>query len=314
MFKDTKSKIDTVVSEALKYHIENGLPLTENIFRVGSESYYDLFNEARKLKAKDILSEVDIKILEDSDIGLFEEYKGEMVPLDSIMSSEELPGKFYTLVTALSDIFEVNDLDKESVVLFGSSYLAINGFRDVNDLDIACNGEFIDIIKTLDINIIEKTDAEVVVGTEDGNMSFIDIRALPLNPFEFRDGNIDDFNIISKEGYLKMKEFDDNKDDLKFFEAKYHGKEVSLGKPKRGGVKKFFVYVKDHKTGNIKKVSFGDTSGLSAKINNPEARKSFVARHKCDQAKDKTKASYWSCRLPYYAKNLGISGGGQFFW
>ena len=44
-----------------------------------------------------------------------------------------------------------------------------------------------------------------------------------------------------------------------------------------------------------------------AKINNPKARKAFAARHKCSQKKDRTKASYWSCRLPRYAKQLGLS-------
>lgn len=86
-----------------------------------------------------------------------------------------------------------------------------------------------------------------------------------------------------------------------------------LNKPKRGGNKKYYVYVKNDK-GNIIKVEFGDTSGLTAKINDPEARKSFVARHKCSQKNDKTKPGYWACRLPKYAKALGLSGGGNFFW
>jgi len=99
--------------------------------------------------------------------------------------------------------------------------------------------------------------------------------------------------------------------DIPLLEA---DKDVELNKPKRGGPKKFYVYVKDPSTGNVKKVTFGDTSGLKAKLDNPEARKSFVARHKCDQKKDKTKPGYWACRLPYYAKELGLSGGGSFFW
>jgi hypothetical protein len=88
---------------------------------------------------------------------------------------------------------------------------------------------------------------------------------------------------------------------------------VELNKPKRGGSKKYYVYVKNAK-GNVIKVSFGDTTGLTAKINDPQARKSFVARHNCDQKNDKTKAGYWACRLPKYAKALGLSGGGNFFW
>jgi hypothetical protein len=88
---------------------------------------------------------------------------------------------------------------------------------------------------------------------------------------------------------------------------------VQLGKPKRGGAKKFYVYVKNDK-GNVIKVSFGDTSGLKAKIDDPEARKNFASRHDCANKKDKTKAGYWSCNLPRYAKQLGLSGGGNFFW
>jgi hypothetical protein len=85
-----------------------------------------------------------------------------------------------------------------------------------------------------------------------------------------------------------------------------------LNKPKRGGPKKFYVFVRDGD--KIKKVTWGDTTGLSVKLKNPEARKSFAARHRCDQQKDKTKAAYWACNLPRYAKSLGMSGGGNFYW
>ena len=91
-------------------------------------------------------------------------------------------------------------------------------------------------------------------------------------------------------------------------------KDVELNKPKVGGPKKYYVYVKDPSTGNVKKVTFGDTSGLKVKLDDKEARKSFAARHNCDQQKDRTKAGYWSCNLPRYAKQLGLSGGGNFFW
>ena len=96
-------------------------------------------------------------------------------------------------------------------------------------------------------------------------------------------------------------------------EAQYHGKDVELGKPKRGGAKKYYVYVKNDK-GNVIKVQFGDTSGLKEKIGDPAARKSFVARHQCHLKKDKTTPGYWSCRLPFFSKSLGLSGGGAFFW
>ena len=77
-------------------------------------------------------------------------------------------------------------------------------------------------------------------------------------------------------------------------EAEYQGKKVKLNDPIRGGSKKFYVYVKNEK-GNVIKVSFGDTTGLSIKRDDPARRKSFRARHNCDTAKDKTTARYWSC-------------------
>lgn len=82
-------------------------------------------------------------------------------------------------------------------------------------------------------------------------------------------------------------------------EAEYKGKKVELNKPKRGGSKKFYVYVKDPKTGNVKKVSFGSKE-MPLNIADPEARKSFVARHKCKEKKDKTSAGYWACRIGRY--------------
>jgi hypothetical protein len=78
-------------------------------------------------------------------------------------------------------------------------------------------------------------------------------------------------------------------------EAKYQGRSVPLGKPMRGDVKKFKVYVRDPKTGNIKKVNFGDPN-MKIKKSNPKRRKSFRARHNCDNPGPRTKARYWSCR------------------
>ena len=78
-------------------------------------------------------------------------------------------------------------------------------------------------------------------------------------------------------------------------EAKYHGKTVSLNKPTRGDVKKSKVYVRDPQTGNIVKVNFGDPN-MKIKKSIPARRRSFRARHKCSQKKDKTSAGYWSCK------------------
>jgi hypothetical protein len=97
-------------------------------------------------------------------------------------------------------------------------------------------------------------------------------------------------------------------------EAKYQGKEVALGKPKRGGSKKFYVYVMNPKTKKVKKVSFGGTTGLTAKINDSAARTNFAKRHNCAEKKDKTKPGYWACRLPRYASLLGLKGSYSGFW
>jgi hypothetical protein len=90
-------------------------------------------------------------------------------------------------------------------------------------------------------------------------------------------------------------------------EAEYQGREVELGQVKRGGNKKFYVYVRDPQTKNVKKVSFGDTTGLSIKTKDPDRRRSFRARHNCDNPGPKTKARYWSCRMwsgPDAVKNM----------
>lgn len=99
--------------------------------------------------------------------------------------------------------------------------------------------------------------------------------------------------------------------------SEYRGRKVDLNKPMRSsGPKKYKVYVRDPKTKNVRVVHFGDAKGgLKAKISDPKARSSFSKRHGCEtRHKDKTKPGYWSCRLPRYAKSLGLSGGGNFYW
>ena len=102
--------------------------------------------------------------------------------------------------------------------------------------------------------------------------------------------------------YIEDASYDDGTiaEDVEFWddtlvEAEYQGRKVTLNKPTRGDVKKFKVYVKDPKTGNVKKVNFGDPN-MKIRKSNPKARKSFRARHNCDNPGPKTKARYWSCR------------------
>ena len=91
----------------------------------------------------------------------------------------------------------------------------------------------------------------------------------------------------------------------------YQGKKVKLNKPKRGGSKKFYVYVKNPKTGKVKKISFG-AKGMSVGLKDPKRRKSFAARHQCEKKKDKTKAGYWACRIGRYPHLFG--GKSKYTW
>lgn len=191
-----EGKSNVLLSEGLKYHVQEGRMLIHNIYRPLSPNYMALFREARTLYNEGLLSVVedDADLLE-SNIGEYGIYEGIKVPLDYPISLDEL-----------IELHESQEID----------------------------------------------------------------------------------------------------------EAEFKGKKVAIGKPKRGGSKKFYVYVKDGD--KVKKVSFGDTTGLRAKLNDPKARQAFAARHDCKNKKDRTKASYWSCRLPRYAKLLGFKTTFSGYW
>lgn len=178
-------KENVEVSDALQYHMDNNLSLTDNVFRVYSKGYFDLVNEVRKLWSQ---------------------------------------GKIH--------------LNEEDTMMVES-------------------------------NLGER----VKIGEE---IVYLDA------PFE-----------LDEEEVLE--------------EAKHRGKNVKLGKPFRtpGGPKKFAVYVKSP-GGGVKKVTFGDPK-LKVRNRNKGAAKSFRARHRCDQKKDRTTAGYWSCNVGRYAKQLGLS-------
>ena len=178
-----------ILSEGLKYHLDNNRPLTEHVYRAGSENYFNLWAEARTLYTRGIIEVQgdDLAVLTETDLGHTVIVEGVKVPLD-------FP--------------------------------------------------------------IELTEAEI------------------------------------------------NEEEKK-----------KIGKPMRdsSGGKAYKVYVRDPKTKKVKTVRFG-SGGLKAKINNPKARQAFAKRHDCANKKDKTKASYWSCRLPRYAKLLGLKSSFSGFW
>ena len=188
IIKENLNKIildKNIISEELKYHFENNISITDNIFRHGSDKYFDIVNEARELHKKGYsFDEFDIEILE-SEVGTF-------------------------------------------------------------------------------------------VNTTEGK--------IPLDfPFEYED--------TLNEGKKKKK------------------KDPPIGKPKSGGSKKWYVYVRNPKTGKIKKISYG-SSTMTAKWNDPAARKSFAARHQCHKKKDRTKAGYWACRAH---KDFGKNVSGRYW-
>ena len=228
-----------ILSENLRYHVQNQLPLTENTFRYGSDSFLNLWAEARALYLREIIhvNEDDIEILTETNIGNFGVLEdGTKVPLDLPM---------------LDEAKKYKKGDKLKVKLK--------------------NGKGFDI--TFDSYSSNKG---IAYGKIDGDRK----------PFSL---------------------------DAVVSEAKNDNKK--LNKPMRdsSGGKAYKVYVKDPKTGNIKTVRFG-SGGLKAKINDKKARNAFAKRHKCSEKTDKTKASYWSCRLPRYAKLLGLKSTFTGFW
>lgn len=124
---------------------------------------------------------------------------------------------------------------------------------------------------------------------------------IPFNESWIRNSDIGEYGEF--EGKMVPLEVPFEYDNLN--EAEYKGKKVELNKPKRGGSKKFYVYVKNDK-GNVIKVSFGDPN-LKVRNNDEAAAKSFRARHNCHTKKDKTTPGYWSCNIHRYAKSLGLS-------
>ena len=108
--------------------------------------------------------------------------------------------------------------------------------------------------------------------------------------YDVEDEDMEDFISFMRNYSKQLSEADCNC----VYEAEYQGREVKLGKPMQGDVKKFKVYVKNPQ-GNVVKVNFGQ-KGMKIRKSNPAARKSFRARMNCDNPGPRTKANYWSCR------------------
>jgi hypothetical protein len=295
-----------IMTENMKYHIDNKKPLIENTFRYGSKAFLDLWAEARYLYSRDAinLSESDKQIILETHLGERGLFNGELVPLDLPMEdleeSQMLDGYeveyFHTKanVYANIEIPSENPTFEDDIQIKGTGKTEEEAFVDLKqNYEKYKKGTYIDL---------EENTDEVVAVLNNPNIED-DVKSMLFNAY--KNGQLTStqvINIVKK----TVKEH--------LNEAEFKGKEVQLGKPKRGGSKKFYVYVRDPKTKKIKKVSFGDTTGLSAKINNPKARKAFAARHKCGTGEPKTSAKYWSCRLPRYASLLGLKNSFSGYW
>ena len=275
-----------ILTENLQYHVQNQLPLTENTFRYGSQSFLDLWSEARYLYVREIIhvNEDDKSILEETSLG---EY--------GIFETVNFEGEEYDIVRRGNDGW----------IYLRSIHDTMVGKKEikVKEKDITVN----EIKVPLDLPML---DEELII-TNGKKRLAIDSKDLE----KLKSGK----DIVGKSlEYTGQEEWISSKDNWEveksLEETEDKKKNPPLNKPKRGGSKKFYVYVKNPKTKKIKKVSFGDTSGLSAKINNPEARRAFAARHDCKNKKDKTKASYWSCNIGRYWKQLGGSKNFYGYW
>lgn len=372
-----------ILSEGLKYHMDNNKPLTEHVYRAGSENYFNLWAEARSLYSREILEITnpdDLEILTETHLGHFGILEdGTKVPLDFPM---EITEAYYTAVANLGDKKAKENLDSfEEVQDFMDKMIKRNAisveltkhnpFGKSQSIKYDWDGEkWVKVNKT---SINEQMD----IYDEIANMEFgMDYDQLGPGEKEWVHDEIDNMplNEVKKDIYDKflddpqnpkgrakiiiskfLKQYGEGasqmavdrfakqnnlkpeekyilkyitKQDIKIssqpggpdFSALKEAKKAKkknkpLNKPMRdsSGGKAYKVYVKDPKTGNIKTVRFG-SGGLRAKINDPKARKAFAKRHKCSTKKDKTKASYWSCRLPRYAKLLGLKSNFTGFW
>ena len=289
----TEGKVKSLLSEGLQYHIDKKIPLFETVYRIGSEKHLSLIKEARKMYSRNIidLCEEDEALIK-THLGEFALYEGESVPLDLPMLNEkegvphytkdgkEWKGKLHKMPDG--SLMSGNPHDKNGSGPNGESEKLYHK-EDLNE-DRKYNQE--ELLR-LDLIARRRFDCDYEKCTDEQKAEVLK----------------DKVKVGVKEALQEAKKEID--------EAEFKGKKVSLGKPKRGGPKAYYVYVKDGD--KVKKVTFG-SGGLRAKIKNKEARNAFAARHNCKDKKDRTKAGYWSCNLPRYAEALGLGAKMNTFW
>ena len=320
-----------ILSEGLKYHIDNNKPLTEHVYRAGSKNYFDLWSEARALYSRgiiDIKNQDDLEILTETQLGEFGLYEGKKVPLDFIMEEIELEEADKKNTHEITLTFENSKLlDRFKAIPTFSKMLAPNQMKSLNvgNNNLTVNNISLNGLERMESMGLYKISKKLKEEEEEFPFEYKGFKYNIKVSSNITNDRGQKLYKISIDGVGSYDKYTNEReahiyakreiDDQVIFEAKTKPKKKTppIGKPKRGGSKKFYVYVRKP-GGGIKKVSFGDTTGLSAKINNPEARRAFAKRHDCANKKDRTKASYWSCRLPRYASLLGLKSNFSGFW
>ena len=324
-----------ILSENLRYHVDKQLPLTENTFRYGSQSFLNLWAEARYLYLREIIhvNDDDKEILLETNLGEYGMYEGKKVPLDLPMEDEnpyepilediQVYGKIYESVN-IENSYKLDDIKSNEL---GNEFI----FTDKHGIKRKLMFLKGNSVKLLWFNptsqewttddIPRKYEDEKVMNTF--GMILVKVILPKYGSFNFKALNAARYRLFRALIYNSLDtskyEMDFNDETMEIEVASKESlneeKKKKLNKPMRdsSGGKAYKVYVRDPKTKKIKTVRFG-SGGLRAKINDSKARQAFAKRHRCSEKTDKTKASYWSCRLPRYASLLGLKSSFSGFW
>jgi len=303
----TESKVKNILSEGLQHHIDNKIPLYDTIYRYSSDQHLSLIKEAKKLYSRGIidLAEGDKQLIE-TNLGEFGMFEGEAVPLDLPMMNER------------EDALGVYDDGKGNSAYINRARVGFMADIDGEyDFQIGPAATIEELIKMLAAEgftnkIFESTQNEALkTGTYAGRKVIVHMDGAETDwEVEFENGK--KLSYIDLMANLKFDDGTTYMDYLKEY-SEYGGREVQLNKPKRGGSKAYYVYVKDPRSKKVKKVQFG-SGGLRAKIKDKDARSAYAARHRCSKKKDRTTPGYWSCNLPRYAKALKLGNNINTFW
>lgn len=266
---------EITLSEAVKYHLDERISFTENVFRPGSEKFFELIREAKKLYARGMYvpaDEWEIDLLE-SDIGEIAEYEGQLVVLD------------YPIEEGLEECwtgYVQKGMKKKGDKMVPNCVPVSEEEQIEEDRAWTHEDEYI-------MHMDAHADAMAAGNYEKAEIHAKKAEAAAAKHFKTTGEKIRDAGYTGKSTHI-VNEADDPTD----------GK--GIGKPFRqgsGGA----VYVRTS-DGGVKKVNFSQ-SGMAKKYNDPARVRSFVARHRCLTNKDKTSASYWACRWPRYFSNSG---------